>query len=662
MPEAIIATFSALSCNAAEEAIRLSLSSDDVLPEIFSTMTVATKGLIVDSSLPNHKNSDQRISLVHWLVAGLHSLPRHIRKIEGKPVAFSTLRAAETLLEASRQGGLSVELFESVAQCQFSFAGIFQVMFAYSAMISHPRLSLESLQLEKMKILIEAIERYGQALQRQDLEKEVASQMLGNFGHVIHLASFFLQKIGNNQDEAQLSVAQSVLYLLSSISLVSRHRLMNFGLWVQDRSQSDISHSVVNYAKKLVLKSLKFLDGMAECESDWYVLSRAILPVIKLYNSQLSCSGSECVEFRLEVDLFIKLRNIVEVLAAESASSSSLIDTARQCIIACLFRLGDLLQFYGETLHALQVTVWAKCAASTDYEAIRPWLESKLLAIQSSEVAMLTFAPEVEISHVHYRSAVEAECRACHLRMRVKIASDIQELQDIEEIIFALIDDMCMRENHTSDSLHLWTKTTGLMALSECLERRGDVLGALNVGLECYQCTRTLFVLLSGSRKAASKTGTLLCETAVLDTLPLRCIERQLECLVRISSSHLKLGDRKEVMYYMSKAMELSGSSWISGIDKKAGFLGFIAASRSNLCHNNKEFRLRRLFLSAMARATSLDCVSNAFQPVSAKPLFSKQNDWTLLGNRVESELEQVFDTAAGESFCVQMVLREFPF
>lgn len=625
--ESIIVTVMALVFDAVETS--LSPFDGDSLVQLLEYFIGLTRDVIGSASSDEGKPSSQRAALASALVRLLSQRSRssfdQSANSSSKPSALPPERAIDLLLHSLRDSTSTVEAsFEELCGVGFSIGGIFQIMFTKNAIPHLQSIDHAVLLTEKSRVSADILVKLGQFLQRMDRsESEDRAASFSDYNHISRLAESYIQKIDFEDDMARRVTTATVL-VVASVSLISFFAPLDFDSWDTDgncekRNDNPAQSRYFSLAEKYAVKATAALGEKSDAVTNWDLTESVIRTALDLYRFQLSQLRHE-QGGTLKIDLET-LGFVVEDVTDALSSTSRLGVISQHCLVRSLARLRGLFSLEGEELQAVQVARWSDDATQRDGTNANSWFEAIVLSLVVKD-SMVPLEPigDPEMAAVTAHSA-EMESRACHLRLFAKCSKGVASIRfaknRLEDLLSATKERISDCSNSSKSFLFLWLRTTILLGLSECTDKAGDLELALHLLRDCFKECRKLLSLLGKSKKTTKTTGCPFWSRVALSSLPVRCEERQVECLQKTALLYSRVGDYRKTMEYARLAMQTSQFETAEPLETQSAFPDLIQSSRSTPAQSCQEIRCRRLFLRLKAQASPLDMVAQALRGAS---------------------------------------------
>jgi len=619
--ESAVMTVLALLYDVAEASLPSADSdTDDPLVNLLEHLVGLTHDVIGSASDPNDQSSGRKGALATALVRQLTQRERSTFEADSstKQSALPPERAIELLMQTLRDGTPTVgESFEQRCGVAFNLCGILQVMFTKNSIPRLRDIDQTHLQAQKSCLFATILAKLGQVFQRRDrstIETKAAS--FADYSRVGLLVESYIQKI-EVQDDMSKRVMTATVFTVASVSLICYLTPLEYDSWDGDSNDDASDERVQLYitmADKYAAKAIAALGSESDVATDWDLAEASIRAALDLYQCQLSNLRNQ-QDRTIKIDMEA-LAYVVESVTEAVSSSSRLGKVLQQSLVRSLVRLRGHFCRDGEELQALQVARWNADTIQGDDAAPKSWFEAALLSLMVKDtVVPVEPADDLETTAIAIQSA-EMESEACRLRLFAKCTKDVKSLGLAIE---RLTDLFVATEMHISGSavtatliLFWWLRTTILMGLSECEEKKGDLDAALYNLRECYKECKKLMSLLGNCRKTKATEFPYWSRTA-LGSLPGRCSERKLECLEKTARLYSLLGDRRKALDYADLVAEAAryGSERLLGA--KSTFTDLIKSSRTRPAQSCLEVRSRRLLLRLKAQASPLDSVVQVF-------------------------------------------------
>ena len=584
-----------------------------------------------------------------------------------KPSALPPGRAIDLLLDSLGNGACTtVEAsFEQLCGVAFNLGGIFQVMFTRNAIPNLQCMDYSVLLAEKSCVSADILVKLGQVLQRMDRTvSEERAASFSDYSHVGRLAESYLQKI-DAEDDMSKRVATAAVLVVASVSLIGFLTPLDFDSWKtvtkHDEKYDERVQTYFSLAEKYAAKAVLALGEVSEGATDWDLTESAIRLSLDLYRFQLSHLRCQ-QDGSLKID-FESLGFVVEGVKEAVSSSVSVATIAQHCLVQSLVRLRGFFSLEGEELQAVQVARWSFDVTQRDGGDPNSWFEAAVLSlmVKDSMVPVDPVDDPDKTSAVTLQSA-EMESSACRLRLIAKCSKDATSIESTSSSLRGLLDAAEERISSSPSTvkkfLFLWLRTTVLLGLSECAEKSGDLERALQQLRDCFKECRKLLSMLGRSRKR-TLTECPFWSRVALSSLPVRCLERQVECLQKTAVLYSRLGDHRKTMEYARLAVQTTQFETAERLGTtKSTFTDLIELSRLEPAQSCQEISSRRLLLRLKAQMSPLDAVVEAFNKdagglVLSSVRFPKSRD-KLTVNR---ELEGISDLIESKKFDNWLVL-----
>lgn len=613
----IIATALALSFDVAEASLSPH-GYQDPLVNVVEHFVELTHDVISSSSNPSDQSLSQRNALATALVRYLSQRDKSsfCDDSSAKQSALPPERAIDLLLHTLVDRSCSAAAnFEQCCGVAFGLSGILKVMFTKNSV---PRLrDMDQLthQAQKSCLIGTIIAKLGQALQRLDstiiIENRAASFL--DYNRIGRLAESYIQSLSLKDDVPKRVVTAAVL-TVASVSLIWCLAPLEHDSWC-DSVEEEINprlHMFVTLAQKFAEKASAAVWDEYTPSTVWECTEASIRLALVLYRNQLS----NLRRFNDSVNTLDmeSLAYLVEGVTEFAEPFSCLGAILQQSLVRSLVRLHGRFSRTGEELQALEVAQWTAKATPKDDTNPKSWFEAAVLSLMAKDtVAPLQHFEYVEtVAVVNKSAAMESE--ACRLRLFARCTEDEETLDRTSTKLRDIFITACKQSSSpvvaTMLPLIWWLRTTALIGIAECEEKRGDLESALQSLRNCYKECKKLMSLMANSRKTR-ETDSPSWSRAALNSLPSRCSERQLECLQKSALLYSRLGERKKALDYAGLVMGAVQSS-ATPLDVKASFPDLVLLSRSSSVQDCLEMKSRRLLLRLKAQASPHELVVQA--------------------------------------------------
>lgn len=582
----------------------------------------------------------------------------------GKVYMLTTSLTIDMLLETARKEGHIIGAFEKHCGLPFSLETILRAVFSNS-FSKNESIDMQSLLIMKIKILTDILVEMGRVLQSNASKRKLSqSRWIASYNEIVRLAMSFIRKLHSDSDSACNDCLVATFYVVSSVSLLSRHPDATFGNWALrslrnvDDDQKEVD-PVISMADYLARKAAAALSQEAGGYSQWHVAALAIRPAVNLYCLQLSslCRYNEVGEPHENV--LFQLHTTVKALGDQTCLPSKLEASLQYCVVSTLSRLCDFLSLNGEKLLATQIASLNEEASRLPDRDVHDWFEAITLSLMAADTVAASVASKEIFESRPYQELVDAEIIGCRLRLSASRSMEQAKSNEVFEQLTNLlkvVDEIpSINTNSGMKQLVQWVRTTILLGLAESACWRGDSFSELGYLKACFSECRQL-VLASGKDKPrvlVDKTsgGPNFWQEVALGTLLVRCAERKIDCLRRSSLLYSQVGDHRKAASYAISAAKLAGLESLSSTGVKPKISDFLSFFQSRTCKNSRETSFRRLILRTVAQANPLDRTRAAFQGDRGEQIMlpSAKFPRFLAGLSVSKELEEISDVIEGE-------------
>jgi hypothetical protein len=523
-------------------------------------------------------------------------------------------------------------------------------------MSTNSSIDQNTLLAANIRTLVETMAKLGLVLQRDPIgpSEEGRGANILDFKYVCRLSESYANKLDTSPDAELIQVTTALLYVVASVSLVSCHPVAAFESWSVrsfSRKDGDSIANLYDQAGWYASEASRVLESLSWNGSEWTALSSATLSAVDLFRLQLSCLQKRQEQGELQGISLDHLGGIMKTLEAVS-SASKLIDTTKRCIVTILVRLGRLFSLEGESLYAVQVSQWGIPASRGEGTRVHPWFEAEALSLLAPN-SVMPFLTNANLEGDFQKNPADIEALACRLRLLVYASRNGTDLDRLRERFLGILNQIKCKSACDSSSLLLfiWCRTTVFLGLSECSVQLGDLELAVSLLKACFsQCKHIATKCGAGKDASIASEDSSIWEKVAMESLPVRCKERQVECLRQTALLYSRLGDHKKALEYAETALSTGTMTSSQFVRAGSTFSEMIRFSRMNPCQNSSEIQLRRLLLRMKASATPMDLVAKELSPRKEAVLSS--TDFAKWREVVSSnlELEGIIDLLESES------------
>lgn len=642
------------------DALEVSLIPCEVASHVrlFESLAHLTRDVICTGiSLDNKLVTNQRSGLVNSLVLSLSQRNRSEHNVLGddsesaKPSSLDAARIIDLLLDSFRGDGKASGLFEHRSVAAFNLGEILNVMLTTNSMLPHEHSNRSTLLMEKTKAVVEVMVKVAQVLQQNDhrtMETRAAS--LEDHKCICRLAESFIQQLGT-EDATSPNVTTAMLFVVASISLISCHPSLDFDSWTADIFGPNEEIATLfhfNISEKYANKAYIILDALSD-GSEWHCVSSAFRSALDLYRFQLSYlrqNERKLYQFDLK-GLQVTFENI-RVAATPTHVLSAL---SKRCLIRVLSRLCGLYSLKGEDLRAVQVAKWTIDVLEDKNDDLHSWFETTLLSLLATDSVVFPGLLDVNATVASHPTAFED--KACRLRLLARGTTDFLQLDNIQCSLGLLLEGFnnCVPDcdGRVSFYLQQWSRTTILLGLSECAERRAEMETAHDLLKKCFVQCRNIASSLRRRRYPLVEAEHSFWIAVAVASLLVRCVKRQVECLQKMALLYSRLGTHRKAMDYALLALKMLSPESVM-LNTKSEFVDMIQFARIHPSQSCQEMRSRRLLLRLKSQASPLNLVVRMFGVeadglVLSSALLNRSDQLT--ANR---ELEEISDSYESKS------------
>jgi Peptidase family C50 len=651
--ECIIATVSALMFDAVELSM-CDTPNKNQNTGLLAWLADLTENVIgTNSASKDNARSAHRIGLQNSLVNLF--LKRKQSKLEtvgdSKLYAMTPARTIDLLLDSMNDDDRNscCDKFEQRFSAPFNIGTIVQVFLSKHAIPLHQNCN-QTIYVELFKIVMELVVRVGRSLQRieTDITDEKAAS-LANHSCLSRLAESLLLQF-ENEATIHLEVTRAMVNIVASISLMSSHPSFVFEGWIVNpfskmKRNGPTVH--IDSALKFANKAHAVLKTNSKKDTDLDPVSCAIHSALDLYRYQLSCIQEQrFVSCMIDIK---RLQALLESIVRVPFRGPTFGLAWKPCLIYTLSRLCGMFTLEGEGLKALQVAKWSLDASLGDETDACVWFESVALSLLASNSVVSVRA--VENCARATDKTLDYEVQCCRLRLLIRDLTNNSSLISFQSQFRSLLNELHERcDKSYFHRLGLWTRTTIYLGLSECAERQGDLETSLDCLKKCFEFCRELTENSRQNQEKESRDDTLACPfwiKVALIQIPVCCLARQAECLVKTAALYSRLGDYRRSVEYSFSAL-VSPAIEASGCNSRTTFAELVLLTRNCPLQNSREATSRRLLLRFKSLASPLDWVLEVFRKDEDQPyLSSVAFDQGCGQNR---ELELIFDLYESKS------------
>lgn len=618
--EAIIAMMSALLFDVVEASLA-STDGDQQVRLVESLAAQARDVLCTRSTLDNLMPSMQRVGLARSLIRLFSKRKRsefvNTDDAHAKPSALTPGRATALLLDSLRGDCSACEAFEQRCGVPLNLGEILRVMMTKNSI---PLLRLTNhvaLLREKTEFAVEILVKLALSIQRNDGDKmEESAASITDFNTTCRLADSFIRQMETG-DTRFTQIATSMVYVAASVSWMATRPSIDFDNWSADPCAVTDGHAIEFFfglSEKYANKAAAILDEPSANASNWDHMASVLHSAIDLYRFQLDyvlLRGRMSHRFNLD-----RLQIVANNLDGSTMLAPSMVVLTKHCLVTVLSRLYGHFLLEGEDLLAVQVAQWNVDATRNDGSDPHSWFEAILLSLLTTGSVVSARLRDSDDAMTSQSAAFEDH--ACRLRLQTRDAGGFVRLDTIRDHFQLLLETLFRRPPDIggleSKLLQHWSETTILLGLSDCAERRADLALSLLQLKRCFEACRNIAVSLRKYQSAGAK-NTCECPfwtRAACASLPVRCAERQRECIQRTALLYSRLGDHKKAMSYALLALS-SPSLKSAGLTSRSSFVNLVQLARIHPSQNCQEMSSRRLVLRLASQATPLDLVSAVF-------------------------------------------------
>lgn len=693
--ESIIATTLALAYDTLESSFNK--HDGNSLVQLLDYFISLTRDVV--GSAHNHDVffSGQRTGLVNSLVRLSSQRQRSSILAPSKQVdALASTELIDVLLTVACDPGYTVEqLFEDRFGIVFNLYDVFQVIYMQNVMSIHPCIDLGWYFAEKSCVVAEVLVKLGQVFQRKthDLVENQAASFI-DYHNFCQLAESCLENIGL-VDDVQKRLFKTTMLVIASISMISNLTPVKYDSWGIAAMSVEFNETMNRYLSMAEIyadKAFIILGDNSDLATDWDLVDSTTSLALKLYRFQLLCLRGH--EETPTIDMEV-LNFVVKGVADAILSNSALGKMSLHSLVRSLVRMCGIFSTKGEVLQALKIAEWNTTLTHSDDVNSKHWFEAGFLSLMLNEsLTAQNYRENLDANLFRSMAVTQSDTRSIRLCASVLNDKSCDELADVSLIPISFKNrpdsDMTLFESaasrlrfcakssndescfemassglqeildkttrrlqessrSNSDLILIWSVTTAMFGLSECAEKMGNLDLAIKILRECYNECRNLLSLLTARKKI---TDIPFWFRAAQASMPIRCVDRQIECLQKSAVLYCRLGDRKKSIEYARWTMRaILHNHLCSFEDPKSTLFELLHCSRSQSTESSQEVRLRRLLLLLKAQMSPYESVVNEFLQGDVAVPYLSLVDRKISQNKrtVNLELELLTDSCGSE-------------
>lgn len=604
--EAIIATSLALTFDAIEVSETTpNINFRDPLANLVVSLVNCSKDVIVMAT----KHDDRAISelrmglarsLVQMLAERKRSIYRPRRLHKSELVSLAPGQAIELLMNAVSVDADIVDLFEERCGVEFCLGGICETFFGISFARPQQQSKPFALLVEHTKTIIGIMVKLANVFrQGGNTLPEETTVSFADYHLCCQMAETNILEICS-EDKSASEVLICLLFVVASVSLLF-HPIFNY----KSGNVGAHGHLIEKYAlaAQIAIK-------MSTHTNQWKLLTSAVSLAVDFYAAQISNADQQA--YKCYREKLIPIMRVVESLNTADEKSQVFVSIITRGLVTLLSRLCCVSAQDGEVLHAAQFSIWNLDVAKMDGADQHSWFEATSLSRMVPD-----FVAPIRLVHQDSLPSLQPaslELRACRLRLMLLDTENFCNVDLIQSnFISSLADVDSMNQSNENELLLRWTRSTILLGLSECAEKSANFELALRFSKQCFEECKTVTTFLKTLRGSLFSSQDQFWIKVAVSSLPILCIERQVQCLERLAHHHSRLHDHRKAIEYALLAAN-PATIEILGPLTQLSFAEILDILRANPSESCQDTRTRRLILRLKTQSYPLDKVLTAFK------------------------------------------------
>lgn len=572
--EAIVATASALLFEILQRAENCSMPGNQLVEEAAIELAHLTGGVLSASLDSGLTLSEEGKALAARLAVMLseRTNSKTATKV-GKPILAVSPETSLEMLKNAQQNEIAIEdSFIAVSKVPFTASAVMERIISGNANLFVTTTTRYCAVYLTLQVIAEVLSKIGAVIQMKAAERTTSGEhMLWEYGELASLAIKTGSELVADLDSPALPVISAILHLIASVSLVSCHQSFASGSAVSQPSKSKqnkdpelLLSSSRSHARIFAAQALESINTFENQVGEWAALSLVLLPSMTILWESMkdsSCGWHAAVLGGSEsaYRMLIKATMVLKVCP----NHSRVIEMARRCVLSTLSLVAASMALSGETLKASEIASWGLTLSIGQDPFAFAFLATECLTAQAETGILLNrkVFPETAVKMPGFA----LEKRACSARLDLtsirKSKKELNSSRAMETMLSEVETALKNSSNMLSNHVLRWTRSTILLGLSEAAKFEGRVALSIKYLRECFQdCKQLTHTAARDSLGKRHSSSVPLQNEPFIRIFFIRCLDRQLECVIRLYWLYASLGEIQKASAYARTVLAMKTS------------------------------------------------------------------------------------------------------